>query len=165
MAAPDIWTLEKRLGYGLVAQLLADTGIFNRTFGDRVEYARDHVDIDEGQGPTVLIKPDLPQDPVRKGDIWADTPYHFLVLIKNWDDREQNRSLADAYQMLDAVFLNAKALLETYVVDTEENLASKCGKLEIRHELNVEELNDMPARQARIIVTVAHKRPLDYSVA
>lgn len=165
MTAPGTWTLEKRLGYALVAMLQADAGLFNQIFGDRVEYAQDYVDVDSGQGPTVLIKADLPQEPLRKGDNWAQTQFQFIVLIQNWDDRQQNRTLAEAYQALDAVFINANDLLVTHVTDTEENLASKCGQLEVRHELNVEELNDKPARQARILVTVIHKRPLTTTTA
>lgn len=165
MAAPNIWTLEKRLGYGLVAMLQADAGLFNEIFGDRVEYAQDHVDVDAGQGPTVLIKADVTQDPLRKGTNWAHAPFHFIVVIENWDDRAQNRTLAEAYQTLDAVFIDANDLLVNYVDDVEENLTSKCGQLEVRHELNTEDLNDRPVHQARIIVTVMHKRPLDYSNA
>lgn len=163
MTAPEYWTLEKRIGYGLVDLLKADTGLFNATFGDRVEYAQDFVDVDTGQGATVLIKPDLPGSPVREARSWATTPFHFLVSIENWDDRQQRRTLAEAYQMLD--FLDATDLLENYVDDQEDNLASLCGKLEVQHELNIEDMNDRPKHQAKIIVTVTHKRPLDYSAA
>lgn len=165
MPAPTYWTLEKRIGYGLVDKLKADAGLFNATFGDRVEYAQDFVDVDAGQGATVLIKPDLAADPVRKARSWGTTPFHFLVSIENWDDRQQRRSLAEAYHMLDAIFLDATDLLENYVDDQEDNLASYCGKLEVRHELNIEDMNDRPKHQAKIIVTVTHKRPLDYSAA
>lgn len=165
MAAPGTWTLEKRLGYALVEMLQDDAGLFHQIFGDRVEYAQEHVDVDAGQGPTVLIKPDLPQDPLRKGENWAQTQFQFIVLIKNWDDRQQNRALAEAYQTLDAVFVEDSVYFEDYVDDVEENLTSKCGELTIRHELNTEDLNDMPSRQARIMVTVMHKRPLTYTNA
>lgn len=165
MTAPGTWTLEKRLGYALVAMLQADAGLFNQIFGDRVEYAQEHVDVDAGQGPTVLIKPEVPQDPVRAGESWAQTQFQFIVLIKNWDDRQQNRALAEAYQSLDAVFVEDAEYFEDYVDDVENNLTSKCGRLTIRHELNTEDLSDMPARQARIIITVTHKRPLTYTNA
>lgn len=165
MPAPNIWTLEKRLGYGLVAMLQADAGMFNQIFGDRVEFAQDFVEVDSGQGPTVLIKPDLPQDPLAKGENWAHATFQFIVVIRNWDDRQQNRALAEAYQTLDAALVDEAAYFEDYVDDQEENLTSKCGKLEIRHELNTEDLNDMPVRQARILITVMHKRPLTYSNA
>lgn len=165
MTAPTYWTLEKRLGYGLVAKLKADAGLFNATFGDRVEYAQDYIDVDVGQGPTVLIMPDLPADPNRWGDNWAETPFHFLAVIENWDDRQMGRTLAEAYQSLDVVFKNASDLLENYVTDTEANLASKCGDLKIRHELNIEDRQNKTGRQVRFILTVTHKRPLSYSAA
>ncbi len=162
---PVIWTLEKRLGYALAAMLQADTGIFNNAFGDRVEFATDYIDVDEGQGSTMLIKPDLPQDPVRQGRTWAEVEFHFMAVIRNWDDRQMRRSLSEGYQMLDVALRDEAAYFETHLNDEEENLCSLCGKITIRHELNNEDLNDTPMRQTRIIVKVTHKRPLAYSVA